>query len=205
MKKILLLTMLITNSVIAENIIFENKIEKDATFKILINTINNKYPKLKEDLKYIKSVDTSNKKVKDGVYMLISESIPNNILKEFIISASFLNYYFNTYISFVVQGFYSKEFILNIKKISEEFDNFEYGDIFKNNFEVIINPSLFKDLGVNKVPILLFSDIKDNETYPSAKNVKYMIKGDVSLKKFFYLISKDEVKYEKYYNIINNI
>jgi len=179
---------------------FSNIFASDIQLSLLKKSHPKMYSKLiNAQIKYNKI------KPKDTVMMLISNSVPKSSIKNFIVDASILNYYFNTHVSIVLQGITNRDFEDKIQDIKKELSKYEFSKLFIKNINRYYDPFIFKKLNIKKVPILLLGNCNNGNCYPSDVDIRFMLSGDKSINYFFKIISKKDENYENYYNkLIDN-
>lgn len=91
----------------------------------------------------------------------------------------------------VLRGFPKKSSFEKIEKIKKELD----GISFKTKF----HPYFFRDLNIERVPAIVVADCPKNFFRYRQCEFKYVVRGDISLKKAFEVISKREKIYKRYY------
>ncbi len=207
MMKILLNFILFCTFILADVVIDTQKLKSKLNLsqsKIMVKLLEKKYPELVEKLTRLQLetkhlIGNSN----DVVFMFTSGSVPIESIKKFILEGSFLNYHFNTKVVMVFQGLTNRDFESKLFKLRESFEEFDSSEIFLNNFYRVIDPSIFKDLNITKVPVFGYATHR-GDSYPSDTQIKYILRGDKPLSKLFELMAEKEEKYEVYYNHIIN-
>lgn len=165
---------------------------------ILNKQLASRYPDIAHKLENIQQ-ELALRKSEDAVYFFVSSSVPISSIEDFIKKASVLNYYYGTKSLIVFQGITDKKYEEKMQELLETLGGYEFSSLFYNNFVRIIDPKIFKTLQITKAPALGFA-LHSGNSYPSKANMKYLIRGDVSLDDFFLLISKKEKRYEAYSN-----
>jgi type-F conjugative transfer system pilin assembly protein TrbC len=85
-------------------------------------------------------------KRRDKIYVFISFSMPDNMIKDYVSEAGDLKEKNNIDIIFVLRGFYKNSFKETSHKIGQLSGN--------KNIGVIIDPNLYKKYGVEQVPTI---------------------------------------------------
>jgi len=171
--------------------------------KIFTKLLKNKYPKLANKLENLQQKSKNITLSKDVVFMFISSSVPISSVKRFILEASILNYYFNTKVTLVFQGFSDIEYEKKLVTLKNDLIQYESSKIFINNLNRVIDPKIYKDLNITKVPVFAYAS-HNGDFYPSDTTIQYILRGDSSLENLFKFISQEDSKYEEYYNHIIN-
>lgn len=205
--KILLNFFIFCTFVLADTVIDVDNLKSKLNLsqsKIMVKLLEKKYPELVKKLIRLQLetkhlIGNSN----DVVFMFTSGSVPIESIKKFILEGSFLNYHFNTKVVMVFQGLTNRDFESKLFKLRESFGEFDSSEIFLNNFYRVIDPSIFKDLNITKVPVFAYA-LHSGDSYPSDTKIKYISRGDKPLSNLFKLMVEKEEKYEVYYNHIIN-
>lgn len=167
---------------------------------IIIKEFLNKNPKFAKVVQEAVFYSKNLKKQKGTVLcILVSNSIPERILLRYILNGSILNYYFNTKIIFVSQGFWKKAYIKKWISLRKSINQYTFKKVFDKNMENMIDPYIFTRLKIKKVPVLLFGTYTKDDYYPSDAHLMFMAKGAITINKFFKLIKNKDSKYAKYY------
>ncbi len=207
MKKIITLLFIVTISVFASNYhgVKYLKNGQNLINHIIIKKFLRRNPKftkiIQEAIFYSKT-----EKNKHGTVLciLVSNSIPQQILLHYILNGSILNYYFGTKVIFVTQGFWKKAYIKKFIALRQSINQYQFKKVFAKNMENMIDPYIFTKLKIKQVPVLFFGTYTHDDYYPSDAQLKYMAKGAISIVKFFKLIKNKDSKYDKYYQALRN-
>lgn len=196
--KIVLINIFLVLGLFANDLDFKS-LEKS---NILTNQIKHTFPQIASSLENIQS-DAVNTNSTDAIYYFISSSVPIESIKTFIQQASILNFNFGTKVLLVFQGFTDLSFEQKLVELREELQSYQSEQIFLKNFTRVIDPNIFIDLNITKVPVLGYGKYK-NDPYPSDANFKYIVRGDIKVEEFISLISAKDVYYEAYLHSIVN-
>lgn len=174
-------------------------------FKPLLNLLKKTDKKsYNKALEIQKLTESSLRKNGDIIYCLISDSIDIKYFKNIIFEVTALRINTSTQVAFILQGIYTKDFIKKMEKLNLELEKYEYGDMFKENVNLFISPSLFTKYKIKKVPALMYGEYSGS-IYPQNNKISYLVRGEVSLLQFFKLISTKESRFEAYSNIISTL
>ena len=197
--KIVLINIFLVLGLYANDLDFKS-LEKS---NILTNQIKYTFPKVASNLENILTEVDNSSCSTDAIYYFISSSVPIQSIKTFIQQASILNFNFGTKVLLVFQGFTDLSFEQKLVELREELQTYQAEHIFLKNFTRVIDPNIFTDLNITKVPILGYGKYQ-NDPYPSDANIKYIVRGDIKVEEFISLISTKEVYYEAYLHSIVN-
>lgn len=200
-KILIILFIFVLNSLYASNI---NSKSYQIINNLLLKEIKVRNLELYNETKRIMKEAEINKKSGDVVYCLISDSVPFEYMKNIVLEGSALNISYETKIVFVLQGYYSKSFLEKVEKLYKSIDKYQYSEYFKKNINILIDPIIFKDYGITKVPVFMYGEYQ-NSFYPDSRKIKYITRGNISMGQFFNLISTKDKDFEKYFYTISNL
>ena len=147
----------------------------------------------------MKDLNISNNQDKkvDTIFYLFSTSQSEYMFYNFVEESSKLKKV-NKNIKYygVVQGMLSK------KQLQKLYTPFKYNKELEDDAVIKMQPFIFKDLDLKRVPVYLFSKCSMSEfKYKDCEN-KYIVRGEISLKKALDVVSKNDKSYLKYLNIL---
>jgi len=201
---ILCIVAVCSSSVMASESFIVNKKSKEIVNSIVQSQIGNNSEAFK-DFEKAKAL-IGDKKQESGyeIYVLISETVPTNYLKNLILEAYVLNSYNATKTVFVLQGVCSKEFTERWSKIYNSFNKYNEVSAIKSNINLLFDPSLFDKFKIKAVPVLMLSSYQNGESYPDDTKVKYILTGKNTLVYFLSKISKKDKNFANMSKILTD-
>jgi len=121
------------------------------------------------------------------LFVLISSTVPVDYLKNILIDVGVLQ---DKNISIETKQFtrgLSSQTFNYFNKLKEAAENLpeKQKNMIVKNFKFKLNPDLFDELNVTKVPALILAECNSTPILNEDCNLKYMIRGDASLPYFF--------------------
>ena len=183
---------------------FSKKLDLNKPPKVLMEMFKKKHPELAAKLdKTIIELKTELCSSHDVVYMFTSNSVSKKAMRDFVLEASLLNYYYGTKVKLVVQGFYTENFTKKLLEIKKELKEYKSGDFFVKNLDLVIDPMVFKELNIKQVPVIAYGTHK-GDAYPDQADILFLSRGDTTLLHLFELVKEKDKIYEVYFNILTN-
>jgi len=159
------------------------------------NFMEEKYPNIFNLYNYY----SSKKKEFPTIFYFTSASVPKQNFYNILLSINKLKETYQIQSAQIFKDIEFKSLSKYLKKITKNRENNTSLDTALNNAMLFrFDPKSFKKLNITKVPVLAFAMCK-GDAYPSDCDIKYIIRGDVSLTKFFFLISEIDNNYLSYY------
>lgn len=171
--------------------IINKKVEKES-FKKIVSSQDKK-------LQDLNITHTQEDKKVDTIFYLFSMSQSEYMFYNFVEESSKLEKV-NKNIKYygVVQGMLKK------KDLQKLYTPFEYHKKLQKKAIIKMQPFIFKDLKLHRVPVYLFSKCSDSEfKYKKCEN-KYLVRGEISLQKALEIVSKTDKYYSKYLKILEH-
>ena len=184
------------DEVISKNSELLNRLDsasKDIAQKSLKEQFNTQATKLK-DL----NISLKDEKV-DTIFYLFSTSQSEYMFYNFVQDSTILKK-INNKIKFygVVQGVLSQE------QLQKLYVPFKYHKNEEANAIIKMQPFIFKDLALDRVPAYLFSKCTRSEfKYKECEN-KYIIRGEISLQAALEVVSRNDKSYLKYFKLLKH-
>ena len=133
----------------------------------------------------------------DTIFYLFSTSQTEFALKNFmqdVVKLEAINKRIKYY--GVVQGMLSKE------QLDVLYNPFRFDKELQSKAKIKMQPFIFKDLQLNRVPAYLFSKCSSTDfKYKECEN-KYLVRGDISLAKALDIATKEDKEYHKYLKLL---
>lgn len=128
-----------------------------------INNILKSYNKIKEENK-------NNIKDDKNIYVFISFSMSDNMLKKYFVEAQNIKQKSNLDVVFVLRGFYKNSFKETLTKIDSIISKLE-----DKNVKIITDPTMFKQYSINNVPTIIKKKYSDYDKIAGAITIKYAL------------------------------
>jgi len=172
--------------------------------KIVFTQIESKYPNLHKRLEKIREIkkERGDNSVKDVIFLFTSESVPVDVMENFLIEASVLKMEFGVEAYMVLQGIAHKGYAEKLLVLKDKLSEYDDGNYFIENSNTIFDPKIFKALKIKKVPAIALATYT-SDSYPTDSDIKYLIRGDRTLGYFIDQFKKDNERYEEYFNSIS--
>lgn len=104
---------------------------------------------------------------KDGIFVFISFSMPDNLIKSYIAEARSLKEKNNIDIIFVLRGFHGNSYKETIGKTSQLSDN--------KPVSIIVDPTLFEKYNITQVPTVVKDNNGEYDKMSGATTMKYTL------------------------------
>lgn len=151
----------------------------------------------------MKEANNSNNISKDALYLFASSSVPVNTIKDFILYASLINYYYKTDILIVFQGPTDITWENHMIELSNDLSQYDSKELFLSNFKRKIDPAIFKQYNISSVPAIAYAKHNGN-SYPSKSKLMYLARGDIQLIEFFALLQEKDKFFKNHFNLLKN-
>lgn len=128
---------------------------------------------------------------------LTSSSVPLSSHQSYAINAMKLMEEFNLQANMCMIGIESKKFPSFISGLMSELDTID-------NFDASMEfcPELFETLDVKRVPAYAVSVCENKNLHPEECEVKYLVRGDITLKYMLEKLSEKNKYFEEFYNAL---
>lgn len=151
-------------------------------FSIIILNNHNGYAEIQDKTDYtnidniiaryndLKNNQTNKIENDQNLYVFISFSMPDKMIKNYFIESQSLKEKYNINIIFVLRGFYKNSFKATSEKIA-----LLLKDLDKKDVPITIDPITFKKYNIEKVPTFLKFNAENYDIMSGAVNIDYFI------------------------------
>jgi len=168
----------------------DKKSHKNLSIKKLAAVLKTK--PVSKDIKFNKNLQEGNKDILTVMY-LYSMSVGKQSLEQFMDqSAKVMNKFNDIRFYAVIQNIPKIDFVKYLNTMYKP----EY-----SKFDMKMQPYVFKDLNITKVPAFLFSKCPARFKWKACKNI-YIVRGDITLDKALEVVSDVNATFKKYERVI---